>query len=153
MRERRRISANFACAGSEAWLVLVVETADVNSPLCCSACGPFVEQISHISKAQRKTDVQQYRHADNLTARFEIAKLIRIAHPVRLRNHLARLKRFCSDSAPKKVTAQGKPTFMQGATSGSFGLEAGFRCAQPTRLHSLETIGNRFADKIENKLN
>ena len=59
----------------------------------------FVQQIFDIAKGQRETDVQHHRQADNLTARFEIAKWIRFGHPVRLRNRPARLKRFCSDSA------------------------------------------------------
>ena len=40
----------------------------------------FVQQILDISKGQRETDVQLYRQADYLTARFEIAKWIRFGH-------------------------------------------------------------------------
>ena len=63
----------------------------------------FVQQILDISKGQRETDVHHHRQADNLTARFEVAKWVRFGHPVRLRNHPARLKIICSDSAPERV--------------------------------------------------
>ena len=65
----------------------------------------FVQQIFHIAKGQRETDIQHHRQADNLAARFEIAKWIRFGHPERLRNHPARLKQISSDSTP--CPAQG----------------------------------------------
>ena len=58
--------------------------ADINAP--------FVEQIFHIAKGQRKPDVHHHRQADNLTTCFEIAKWIRFAHPTTLRNRPAPLK-------------------------------------------------------------
>ena len=65
----------------------------------------FMQQVFDISKGQRETDVQHYRQADNLTARFEVAKWVRIRHPVRLRNRPARLKLICSDSTPHSAKA------------------------------------------------
>ncbi len=52
----------------------------------------LVQQIFDIAKGQRKPDVHHNRQADNLSARFEIAKWIRFGHPARLRNRPARLK-------------------------------------------------------------
>jgi hypothetical protein len=59
----------------------------------------FVEQIFHIAKQQRKTNIQHNRRADNFTVRFEIAKWVRIGDPTRPRNRPARLKLVLSDSA------------------------------------------------------
>ena len=66
----------------------------------------FVEQIFHIAQRQRETDVQHYRQADDLTARFEIAKWIRFCHPTRLQSRPARLKLICSDSAVVRASVR-----------------------------------------------
>ena len=58
----------------------------------------FVEQIFHIAKRQRKPDIEHHRQADNLAARFEIAKWVMFGHPTTLRNHSTHLKLVCSDS-------------------------------------------------------
>ena len=59
----------------------------------------FVEQIFHIAKGQRETNVHHNRQADDLTARFEIAKWVRFGHLQTLRNRPARLKSVSSDRA------------------------------------------------------
>ena len=59
----------------------------------------LVQQILNISKGQWKTDVHHHRQADNLTARFEVAKWVRFGHPARLQNRPASLKLVLSDSA------------------------------------------------------
>ena len=58
----------------------------------------LVEQIFHIAKGQRKPDIEHRRQADNLAARFEIAKGIMFGHPTTLRNHSTHLKLVWSDS-------------------------------------------------------
>ena len=60
----------------------------------------FMEQTFHVAKGQRETDVQHYRQANNLTARFEIAKWIRFGHPARLRNRLLASSRFVLTKPP-----------------------------------------------------
>lgn len=55
----------------------------------------LVQKALDITERQRKTDVQHYRQADHLTARFKIPKWIRFGHPARLGNRPAQLKRFC----------------------------------------------------------
>lgn len=65
--------------------------ADINAP--------FMEQIFHITKGQRKPDIQHHGQADNLTARFEVAEGRAFCHRARLRNRPAQLKRVSSDSA------------------------------------------------------
>ncbi|WP_413849584.1 hypothetical protein [Tateyamaria sp.] len=72
--------------------------ADINAP--------FMEQIFNIAKGQRETDVHHNRQSDNLTARFEIAKRIKIGHPARLQTRPARLNPVSSDSADR-----GKRTY------------------------------------------
>ena len=59
--------------------------------------GPFIKQIFHITKGQRKPDAQHHRQADNLTTCFEIAKWVRFCHLQMLRNRPARLKPVSSD--------------------------------------------------------
>ncbi|WP_235862354.1 hypothetical protein [Roseovarius litorisediminis] len=59
----------------------------------------FVEQIFHIAKRERKPHIQHHRQADNLTARFEIAKWIRFGHLHTLQIRRARLKTVSSDNA------------------------------------------------------
>ncbi len=65
--------------------------ADINAP--------FMEQIFHIAKGQRKPDVQHHRQTDNLTTCFEIAKWIRFSHVRKVRNRPARLNPVSSDNA------------------------------------------------------
>ena len=65
--------------------------ADINAP--------FMEQIFHITKGQRKPDIQHHGQADNLTARFEVTEGRAFCHRARLRNRPAQLKRVSSDSA------------------------------------------------------
>lgn len=59
----------------------------------------FVQKILDIAKGKWEPHIQHHCQADNLTARFEIAKWIRFGHPERLRNHPARLKSVSSDKA------------------------------------------------------
>ena len=40
----------------------------------------LVQQILDIPKGQRETSVEHHRQADNLAARFEVAKWIRFGH-------------------------------------------------------------------------
>jgi hypothetical protein len=40
----------------------------------------LVQQILDIPKGQRETNVEHHRQADNLAARFEVAKWIRFGH-------------------------------------------------------------------------
>ena len=63
----------------------------------------FVEQIFHVAKGQRETDVQHNRQADDLTARFKIAKWISFAHIQTLQIPTARLKLVFSDNAGPSV--------------------------------------------------
>ena len=64
---------------------------------------PLMKKVLHIPERQRKSDVQHHRQADNLTARFEIAKWVSFGHPARLRNHPARLKSVSFDSTAPQV--------------------------------------------------
>ena len=59
----------------------------------------LMQQIFHIAERQRKPHEHHNRQADDLSARFEIAKWIRFGHIQRLRNRPAGLKPVCSDSA------------------------------------------------------
>ena len=56
----------------------------------------FVEQIFHITKGQRKTDIEHHRQTDNLAARFEIAKWVRFGHVQTVQIRSARLKTVSS---------------------------------------------------------
>jgi len=58
-----------------------------------------MEQVLDIAKGQRKPHIQHICQADDLAARFEIAKWIRFGHPARLQIRPARLKLVFSDSA------------------------------------------------------
>ena len=57
----------------------------------------FVQQIFHIAERQRETNVQHHCQADNLAARFEVAKWGSFRRPAKLRNRPARLKPNPSD--------------------------------------------------------
>ncbi len=61
--------------------------------------APFMQQILNIPERQRKPDIHHHRKANDIRARFEIAKWIRFGHPTMLRKRPARLKQVCSDSA------------------------------------------------------
>jgi len=58
----------------------------------------LAQQIFHLAKRQRGTNVQHRCQEDYLAARFEVAKWIRFRHPWMLRNHPARLKPVSSDN-------------------------------------------------------
>ena len=59
----------------------------------------LVEQVLHIPKRKRETDVHHYRQANDLRARFKVTKGRTFCHPARLRDRPARLNQFSSDSA------------------------------------------------------
>ena len=59
----------------------------------------FVQKNLDIPKGQREPHIVHHRRADDFWAGFEIAKWGAFCHPVRLRNHPARLKPVLSDSA------------------------------------------------------
>ena len=65
----------------------------------------FMQQIFYVSKRQRKTNVQHHRQANDLAARFKVAKWVRFGHPTKLRNRPARLKPVSFDSARARRTA------------------------------------------------
>ena len=57
------------------------------------------QKVFHISKRQRKTDIQHHGQANNLRTGFEIAKRRRICHGRTLDQRPARLKPVSIDSA------------------------------------------------------
>ena len=59
----------------------------------------IVQKNLDIPKGQREPHIVHHRRADDLRAGFEIAKWGAFCHPVRLRNHPARLKLVLSDNA------------------------------------------------------
>ena len=59
----------------------------------------FMEQVFDIAKGQWEAELQHHCQADNLAARFEIAKWIRFGHVQPLQIRPARLKPVCSESA------------------------------------------------------
>ena len=71
----------------------------ISHSLVADIDAPFMKRIFHISKRQRKSHVEHHRQADNLTARFEVAKWVRFGHIQTVRNRPTRLKLVCSDSA------------------------------------------------------
>mgnify|MGYP003111301871 CR=1 FL=1 len=59
--------------------------------------APFMEQVFHVAKRERKTNVVHHGQPNNLRVRFEIAKWAAFGHPTTLRNRPALLKRISSD--------------------------------------------------------
>jgi len=79
------------------------------APICSTKAGPFhanidtalVQQIFHILKQERESNVQHYRQADDLQTRSEIAKWGTFCHVPTLQNLPAPLKRLSSDKTCK----------------------------------------------------
>ena len=63
----------------------------------------FVQQILHIPKRGRETDIHHHGQTDDLGARLEVARRAAFCHLKTLISHPARLNRFCSDSTPRSV--------------------------------------------------
>jgi hypothetical protein len=57
-----------------------------------------VQQILHVPKRQRETDIHHHGETDDLWARLEVGKRAAFCHPATLITRTARLNRFCSDS-------------------------------------------------------
>ena len=64
--------------------------------------APFVQQILHISKRQRETDIHHHRQTDDLGARLEVAKGAAFCHQKKLSARPARPNKFSSDNAPTR---------------------------------------------------
>ena len=80
----------------------------------------LVEKVLNISKRKWIPNIHHYRQADDLGARFEIAKWRVFCHPVRLRDRAAHLNLICSDSAtPGHVFAA---QYQQQPTVGGSGM-------------------------------
>ena len=69
----------------------------VPNGLVANIDAAFMQQIFHIAERQREPDVQHHRQADDLWARFEIAKRRRLGHERTLPTTLPRLKSSYSD--------------------------------------------------------
>jgi hypothetical protein len=71
--------------------------------LVADADTAFVQQILHISKRQRETDIHHHRQTDDLGARLEVAKGGAFCHPATLITRPARLNKFSSDNAGPRL--------------------------------------------------
>ena len=59
----------------------------------------FVQQILHVPKRQRETDIHHHGQTVDLGARLEVTKGTAVCHPATPIAHPARLNKFSSDSA------------------------------------------------------
>ena len=63
----------------------------------------FVQEILHIAKRQRETEVQRHSETDDLGTGFEVAKMRALGHPARLGDRPSRLKPVSYDRAPCRL--------------------------------------------------
>ena len=98
----------------------------------------LVQQIFYVPKGQREPDIHHYRQADDLRAGFEIAKWGAFCHPVRLRNHPARLKPVLSDSAREETFG----THSDGAIVPLLASESFLTCDEqvPSQWYALHKV-------------